>query len=171
MVHRPAPQKHLATFPSLRPSHVTCHLNVHISLVAKQGMGAPVSQQRLRPDISVRVRQPNRVLAKVNSAPQPPWQHSARALERGIVEDRPRQPPRLSVVRQLDALIRTGAWIPRRIDARHHLVPTARSRGDEPKRGRIVDPDALIEKFLTGEAKRNDAPAMLGLDLHLPNAT
>jgi hypothetical protein len=36
--------------------------------------------------------------------------------------------------------------------------------------GRIVDPDALIEQLVAGEAKRNDAPAMLGLDLQLPNA-
>src|SRR6266852_7081789 len=46
MIDRPAPQKHLATFPSLRPRHVTSHLDVHIGLIAKQGMRAPIGVER-----------------------------------------------------------------------------------------------------------------------------
>jgi hypothetical protein len=111
------------------------------------------------------------MLAKLDTTPQPPWQDSARALKRGIVEHRPRQAPRLSVVGQLDPLKWARTWVPGRVDARHHLVPPSCPRRDESSLGRIVNSDALVEKFLAREAKRNDAAAMLGLDLHLPNAT
>jgi hypothetical protein len=133
-------------------------------------MRAPIRKQRLRPVISVRVRQPHRALTELNATPQPPWQHSARALKRGIVKYRPRQAPRLSMVRQLDPLKRTRARIPGRVDTRHHLVPPSRPGRDESSLGRIVDSDALVEKFLAREPKRNDSPAMLGLNLHRPNA-
>ncbi len=110
------------------------------------------------------------MLAELDATPQPPWQDSARALQRGIVKHSPRQAPRLSMVRQLDPLKGARTWVTRCIDARHHLVPPARPGGNETSRGWIVDSDALVEKFLAGEAKRNDSPAMLRLDLHLPNA-
>ena len=164
-------QKYLPARSCLRSRHRAPSLHLHIRLIAKQRMCAPIGQQRLGPVISVCIRKPDPVLAKLNATPQPPWQHSARALERGIVEHRPRQAPRLPVVWQLNTRERTRTRIARRIDTRHHLVPTARSGGDEPKRGRIVDSDALIEKLLARKAKRNDSPTMLGLDLHLPNAT
>jgi len=163
-------QKYLLACPRLRSRHRAPNMYLHVRLVAKQGMGAPIRQQRLRPDIPVRVRQPNCVLVKVNPTPQPPWQDSAGALERGIVEHSPWQAPRLSVVRQLDPLERSRPWVPGRIDARHHLVPPSCPGRDESSLGRIVDSDALIEKLLAGEAKRNNAPPMLGLDLHLPCA-
>ncbi len=163
-------QKYLPTCPCLRSRHRAPRVHLHIRLISKQGMCAPVGQQRLRPVISVRVRQPHRAFGKHNAPSQPPWQHSARALERGIVNHRPRQAPGLSVVGQLNPLERSRAGVPGRIYTRHHLVPPARPGGDEAGLGSIVDSDALIEKFLAREAKRNDAPATLGLDLHLPNA-
>ncbi len=161
-------QKYLPTCPCLRSRHRAPNMYLHVRLIAKQGMGAPIRKQRLRPDIPVRVAQPHRVLAELDATPQPPWQHSARALERGIVEHRPRQAPRLSVVWQFDPLERSRPRVAGRIDARHHLVPPSCPGGDESSLGRIVNSNALIEQFLAGEAKRNDPASVLGLDLHLP---
>src|SRR5260370_219482 len=108
------------------------------------------------------------------AAGRPPRQHARPPCANNRPAPRATPPPpptpRLPGVRQPTRLVRSPPGGPGRSHTRHPLVPPARAGGEEAGLGRIVDSDALVEPLLAREAKRNDAAAMLGVDLHLPNA-
>src|SRR5437879_7439874 len=121
MVDRPAPQKHLASLPSLRPRHVTSYLDMHVGLVPKQRMSAPVRVERRSAHIRIDVLEPDGGIIQGDRSPKPPRQHPAGALHRRVVDHRPRQPPRLSVIRQRSEEHTSEPQSPRYLESRLRL--------------------------------------------------
>src|SRR6266849_3856761 len=167
-IGRTSSQEHLATHALLRPRHGAPHLDLHVLLIAKQRMGTPVGKQRSIAGVRIHVLEPDGGIAQGDPPTELPRQHSAGAFHRRVVDHRPRQPPRLTVIRQPNTRKRACARILRRIDIGHHLVPARRTCGDKSLGGPIIDADALVEQLVACEPQGRNPRAALRANLHLP---